>query len=564
MKKQLLYIAGFLVLNACTELDLSPLAEGSSENWYSNEIEVTMALSDLYREVFWTMDDDAWTDDWTSRDATTPITNATINGEWGTVGTLWTNSYKAIARANTILKNLNRIEGVVPEQTLQRFEGEARFIRASMYARLTAHFGDIVYYEGILDLDEAFTQARTDKEVVLQAIYNDYDVAIAQLPERYGAAELQRATKGAALALKARIALYNEDWQIAADAARACMDLGVYSLYSDYAAMFRSTNKNTSESIFAIPRSVELNTALGSDYPVRATITRNAGGWSAYNPSWDLFCAFLCEDGLPIDESPLFDPHDPFVNRDPRCSATIVPFGSSHLGFIYEPHPDSLRILNLNSGKYQTNNDSRGTIQWASWNGLVWKKGVDEDWSDDRQTDPELKVVRYADVLLMYAEARIELNQIDQSVLDAINAVRARAYAVDAADTGSYPAVSSTDQTELRRIVRNERRMELALEGLRYMDIIRWRLADKVLNQNIYGMLDVTELRTKVVQQGLWFFPEIPPIDEDGIADFSTMYGDGLIKLLADRSFDASKQYLWPIPTKEILINSNMRQNPNY
>lgn len=564
MKKHIIYLFGFLLFGSCAELDVNPLSEGSSENWYSNETEVTMALNDLYREVFWFSDDDAWTDDWTSRGATTPITNGTINGEWGTVNTLWTNAYKAIARANTVLLNLDRVQGTVPQETLERFEGEARFIRASMYANLINHFGDVVYYEDILDLEVAFTKSRTDKATVLQAIYDDYDVAIAQLPASYGASELQRASKGAALALKARVALYQGDWQIAADAARACMDLGVYGLYPDFGELFLPETKNSEESIFAIPRSVELDVALGSNYPVRATITRNAGGWSAYNPSWELLTAYLCTDGLPIDESPLFDPHDPFLNRDPRLAETIVPFGVPHLGFIYQPHPDSLQVMNLNAGKVQTNNDSRGTIQWASWNGLVWKKGVNEDWSDDRLTDPEKKIIRFADVLLMYAEAKIELGDIDQSVLDAINRVRARAYQVDPEDTANYPAVTSMDQTELRKVVRLERRMEFALESLRYMDIIRWGLADKVLNQDIYGMLDVAELREKVIAENLWFFPEVPSVDEDGVADFTPLYDQGLIKLLADRSFDASRQYLWPVPTKEILINGNMRQNPGY
>jgi hypothetical protein len=523
-----------------------------------------MALNDLYREVFWFSDDDAWTDDWTSRGATTPITNGTINGEWGTVNTLWTNAYKAIARANTVLQNLDRIEGSVPQETIARFEGEARFIRAGMYAKLVNHFGDVVFYEDILDLEDAFTRSRSEKSTVLQAIYDDYDVAIAQLPVSYGASELQRATKGAALALKARVALYQEDWQIAADAAKACMDLGVYSLYPDFGELFLPDNKNSEEAIFAIPRSVELDVTLGASYPVRATITRNAGGWSAYNPSWELLCAYLCTDGLPIDESPLFDPQDPFANRDPRLAETIVPFGQAHLGFIYQPHPDSLQVMNLNTGKRQTNNDSRGTIQWASWNGLVWKKGVNEDWSDDRLTDPEKKIIRYADVLLMYAEASIELNNIDQSVLDAINQVRARAYQVAVEETDRYPAVTTTDQSALRQAVRLERRMEFALENLRYMDIIRWGLAEKVLNNDIYGMLDVAELREKVVARDLWFFPETPPVDEDGVADFTPMYEKGLIKLLADRNFDAGRQYLWPIPTKEILINGNMRQNSGY
>jgi hypothetical protein len=165
----------------------------------------------------------------------------------------------------------------------------------------------------------------------------------------------------------------------------------------------------------------------------------------------------------------------------------------------------------------------------------------------------------------MYAEASIELGQIDQSVLDAINMVRARAYKVSIDQTGDYPAVTTTDQAELRKALRIERRMEFVWEGLRYMDLIRWKLAEKALTTTIFGMLDPADLQSTVIPQGLWFWSETPQIDEDGIADFTPMFDAGFCKILAIRKFDASKQYLWPIPSKEILINENLKpQNPGY
>jgi hypothetical protein len=156
------------------------------------------------------------------------------------------------------------------------------------------------------------------------------------------------------------------------------------------------------------------------------------------------------------------------------------------------------------------------------------------------------------------------LGEIDQTMLDAsVNKVRARAYKVAVTDKTKYPAVTSTDKAVVRKAVRIERRMELVLEGRRYEDLIRWKLADKLLSKDMYGMLDPADLRTKVVNKGLWFFPETPQIDEDGDADFETMYNVGLVKLCAVRNFP-SHQYLWPIPTKEILINSNLSQNQGY
>jgi len=562
--KILILLACILSLNSCSDLDLNPLSEGSSANWYSNESEIKMAVNDLYRKVFWTLDDDFWTDDWSYRETLTPITNATINGEWSTLQTWWANSYKCIARANTILSNLQLNKGGLPQAILDQYIAEARFVRAAQYAKLISHWGDVIYFTDKIDLDESFSMEKTDKEIILQSVYEDYDFAASKLPLSYGTSENMRATKGAALAMKARIALYFEDWAICRDAAKACIDLGVYDLYPDFSELFLSKTKNTQETIFSIPQSVELNSYF--DQNCKDYVTRNTGaGWAAKNPSWDLFCAFLCTDGLPIDESPLFNPREPFENRDPRCTATIVEFQTPHLGFMFQPHPDSLVVWNFNTGKYQKNNDTRANAQYAAYAGMMWKKRVDEDWADDYLVGFEIHVVRYADVLLMYAESEIELGEINQEMLDAtINKVRARAYKVDVSDKEQYPAVNVATQADLRRSLRIERRMELAWEGVRYMDIIRWKLAEKVLNTGIYGMLDVAELREKIVNQDLWFFPQVPPIDEDGVVDFTPMYNAGLVKKFAQRSFDKTRQYLWPIPSKEIIINSNLQQNTGY
>lgn len=563
MKNIIIVFLTLVFLSACTELELNPLSEGSSETWYSNEKEITMALNDLYQEYAWQKDPESNADDYTYRTGLTDITAGTINGESAIVKTFWQNYYKAISRANTILINLAENKANLPQAVVDKYSAEARFVRAANYAGLITHFGDVVYFTEILDLDQAFSMAKTPKNEILNSIYDDYDFAYNNLPETYGSSGFTRATKGAAMALKARIALYMGDWVIARDAAKAVMDLGLYTLHQDFAELFLSSTKNSSESIFLLPRSVELGVYLDRNV-TRYAISRNAGGYASRDPSWDLLFAFLCEDGLPVDESPLFDPRDPFKNRDPRLTETIVPFDTPHLGIMYSPHPDSLTSYNFTTGQSQKNNDNRVNNQYGSFNGLIWKKGIDEDWSDDLNADPDNVIVRYADVLLMYAEAKIELNEIDESVLNAINMVRARAYGVDVNATTEYPAVTETDQAELRKILRIERRMELAYENLRYMDIIRWGLAEKVLNYDNYGMLNPDELKEKIVATGLWFFPETPEIDEDGVVNLQPIYEKGLIRLLSDRSFDASKQYLWPIPSKEILINSNLKQNPGY
>lgn len=561
-KLLLLFLSGFIFFSSCTDLNLNPLSEGSSETWYSNESEITMALNDLYREVFWPRDGDDWTDDWTQRDATTAITNGTLNGADGTINTWWTNSYKCIARANIILMNLEKSKDKFPQATLDKFAAEARFVRAAQYAMLISHYGDVVYFTGILELEESFTLGKTDQRVILPSIYADYDFAASKLPVSYSSTQNMHATQGAALAMKARIALFYKDYAIARDAAKACMDLNAYELHADYSTLFLSKTKNPKELVFGLPRSVVLNVSIGD---TKNWISRNAGGWGGVAaPSWELLCAYLCTDGLPIDESPLFNPRLPFKNRDPRCTASIVEFQIPWLGFMYQPHPDSLNVMNYKTGVKVKNNDTRSNAAFASFNALMWKKGIDEDWSDDFKAENGIFLMRYADVLLMYAEAKIELNEIDQALLDAtINKVRARAYKVAVSDITRFPAVTTTDQTIARKALRIERRMEFAFENRRYEDIIRWKLAEKVLNRNIYGMLDVADLRTKVINPGLWFFPQIPEIDGDGTAIFEPMYNAGLIKRLAVRSY-TDKQYLWPIPNKEVLINPNLKQNDGY
>ncbi len=423
--KRLFYIIFFSgLVFSCKNLDLNPLSEGSSENWYTTSSELEMAAAYLYNIEFWGQEllrsststnpndgyymewTDTYSDDWTARGTLSSITGGTINGQTGTVTLTWQYAYKCISAANRIIASLDKAEGNVSEDNLKQFEAKARFARAAQFAKLIFLYGDVPYYSGTLTIEEAFATGRTSKAEILPKIYEDYDFAAEVLPEKYGDSELMYPTKGAALAMKARIALYMGDWNIAKEAAQACMNLGLYELYPDYYTLFLSKTKNPKENVFAIPRSVELGIYLPPAGRAKEPLLRLAGGFNNGGPSWDLLCSYLCTDGLPIDESPLFDPHQPFKNRDPRCAASIVEFGTRWLGFQYQPHPDSLKVKNYNSGLMQDNKDSRGFDQYCSYNALVWKKKIDEDWID-LLTDPDNRIIRYADVLLIYAEAKL-------------------------------------------------------------------------------------------------------------------------------------------------------------
>lgn len=555
-----------LFFTGCQNLDLNPLSEGSTENWFANENEFVMALNDLYRPALWYWEanrmfhTDRFTDDWNQREYLYDWVAGTITSETSMVETCWSNTYKGVTRANTILTNVERArqEGSIPEATLLRYEGEASFFRAVFYSFLVFLWGDVPYYTEYLTIDEAFKMGRTDKNIVLEQIYRDFDNAIENLPPSYSG--LQRVTKGAAYAFKARTAIWMLDWETAATAAKNCMDLNMYSLHSDFSDLFLSKTSSSPELIFTLPHSKEI---MNDENSTANLYTRLAGGNATAQPSLELFLAFTCTDGLPIDESPLFSLQNPFQNRDPRCSATLVEFGTSHLGFIYDP--GARQVRNLTTEAMVANQDSKLVQQYAAYNGMALKKGVDEEWIDDKATDADTKIMRYADVLLMYAEAKMELKEIDNTVLDAINMVRARAYGVNPSWTSSYPAVTETDQNKLRTIIRTERRMELAWENRRWFDLIRWRLAEVAITRPVYA-LPATEAGLQAnIDSGDYFFPKgvIPDVDENGLVDLSKVYETGKIRIVVPRDF-TNRQYLLPIPAKDVLINDNLIQNDGY
>lgn len=553
----------FLMMTGCQRLDLNPLSEGSSENWYKNEEEITLALNELYRGVLWYAEGyrlfvtDRFTDDWNQRDYLYDWVAGSITGEWNDTRHTWLNTYKGIARANTILNSLDNAAENLTEERLNQLRGEASFFRASFYSYLIFLYGDVPLVTEYMTIEEGFATGRTDKNVVLEQIYRDYDVAIEYLPVSH--IGVQRVTKGAAYAFKARVALWMSDYPTAKDAAKACIDLGVYSLHPDYGELFQPTLSTSPELIFTIPRSRELE---GAGASVNSMITRNAGGNATAQPSWELFASYTCTDGLPIDQSPLFDRKNPFANRDPRCAETFVEFGTPHLGFIYDP--GAAQVMNLSTGEMVTNRDALLNDQFAAYNGMCLKKGVNQDWATYRETDMDIKIMRYADVLLMYAEAKIELNEIDGSTLEAINLVRSRAYKVSHTQIARYPAVTETDQVRLRKILRMERRVELAWENKRWFDLIRWRLAEVAMVRPVYAL----PLRAGLIENinnGDYFFPQgaLPEIDDNGLVDFSAMHATGKIRAVVPRSF-SSRQYLFPLPSREVMINDNIDQNPGY
>ncbi|EON74688.1 putative outer membrane protein probably involved in nutrient binding protein [Lunatimonas lonarensis] len=551
-----------LLFGACAELDLAPKTAISSENFFRNEAELQIGLNSLYQINLWKIDLDYWTDDEHHRGAgpaINDISTANLNSESGLSGAYWRDLYDGVKRANTLLEEMEQVKSTINPAVYDRIEGEARAIRAYFYGILMTKFGDVPLITSRLPLNEALTIIRTDKQTVKSFVYSELDAAAAKLP----ANTENRVSKGFALGIKARFALYEGDFAIARDAAKAVIDLGIYSLDPDFRNLFLRSGSNSPELIYFVPMSVEFGVNFGNT-PTRDYIPRNAGGFGAALPTFEALHVFECSDGLTVSESPLYNPHRPFENRDPRLTQTIVEFGTPWLGYVLQPHPDSLRTMSVATGQMITNNDTRGVAIFASFTGMLWKKGIEQRWADaPRLADPNLIILRYADVLLMYAESLIELNENLTEARNAINRVRARAYGVSVDQISLYPALTENDQNSLRIRLRRERRVELMREGLRYQDVIRWRVAKKALDRIVLGLPQPIDQ-----DRNQWPFNNIilPIIDNDGVVD---MRADELIsrnfaRQLQDYDFDEDRMYLWPIPATDRLLNNQLTQNPNY
>ena len=494
-----------------------------------------------------------------------------------------------------ILNNMDNARAMgVSEASITQYEGEAYFYIGYAYGMLAFHWGDAILDKTGMTLDEAYTISRSSKADVLAYSYECFDKAAERLPTSYPG--IQRATKGAALAFKARIALRNGDYETAATAANACMDLNVYKLHSNYRDLF--TASWSDEWIFFFRGDVTLKKYYWAGSDVLNCITRLSGGWGGVAaPSYELVCAYPCIDGKPIDESPLYNPKDFFENRDPRLAMTIVPFATAHnksvldgtydpkdyvwLGYEYSPAPNRTTVLRASDEAQVGNTDSKARAEHAAYNGLCFKKFIDESFLENGRAGAPTTYpyLRYGDVLLMYAEAMIELDRCTQEVLDAtINQLRERAYA----GTGlTYPRVIVGSQSAMRTVLRTERFIELAWEGHRYADLIRWKLAEKVYNTPSYFLRrawsgsaswsgdesTVSAEYRQLIQNwkdGNYPIGGVPQIDENGIADLSYMVNAGYIVVASERKFDAGRDYLWPVPAADRLINDNLDQNPKW
>ncbi len=535
-------------------LDKNPLSGPSDETFFTNQEELLLAVNGLYKYAAYAPLDnmplnlsvDNGTDiGWDRNNSALQSLgkgNQDSNNDYAKV--IWTEAYNVIAKCNFILDNIHKVEHNTTPAIFARSVAEARFIRAYTYNYLTDYFGDVPLVTKMLALDDAQI-ARTPKAEVVDYILSELTASAADLSLSYSGTDVGRASRGAALAIKARTALYNGRWADAAEAARAVMDLKIYTLHTNFGALFSYAGQNSSEIIWAFQYLRASKTKTHST--PNNLLSRNGQGFSNKVPSQSLVDVYPCTDGLNIDESPLFDPQHPYNNRDPRLGFTIALPGSVFFNYQFETHRDSLKCWNYNT-TIPTRVDNQDAINaFATFTGYCWRKYVDLEDKIDR-TNSELNVIqiRYAEILLIYAEAKNELNQLDQSAYDAINLVRNR-------PSVNMPSIAIGQTTALfRSLVRKERLYELAMEGFRLSDLRRWQIAEKAMTGNFYGR----------VQRGL--VAAAPQIDENGLTDYTAVPNRGDMRVIEVRTFNKNRDYLWPIPNIETLTNTKLIQNPNY
>jgi len=510
MKKIVHLIIISLLIASCSEdfLDRTNPNELSDQVFWGSLKDAEMAIMGCYDGLQSYFDCDPWswgilrTDhmsdngylDWGSwmpggavaRGRVSPVYN------WGNAhGVIWEKSYSVIGRTNRVIANVPQMaeDGLIDQADADRIVAEARFIRAMVYLYMTVTIRDVPLVKTPLTIEEA-NLGKTQKDEIVSFIISDVENSYQDLPQATSGGDWPRASQGAALALLARINLWHGNYGEAASYAQQVIDMGQYALYPSYDDLFRPENEQNEEVVFAVSfirgpedRGFQYHGSWGTNPPAAVSALSNLAN------------DFYCTDGLPIDESPLYDPVDLNANRDPRLHTTVIVQGDTWRG-------DSLTEPPL-GGK--TSVEPRKFV---------------EEWNNENHfdKDQDFYVIRYAHVLLMRAEALAQQDQNPGEVIQLINQIRDR--------VGMPHVQGNPNGSDLLDIVKHERRVETAFEGLRWFDIRRWG----IFKERAYDYYMEVEAPT---------------------------YG------LADRQW-SDKLMVWPIPQNELDVVEALEQHDEW
>lgn len=531
MKNSIYLIFLVFLLVGCEDyLDKTDPTATNFEEFFNDEGDLTRVIYSSYRDVFTHNSDqrtlfymqDGKSDNAFSRvesDYHQHIANGSFNSNSREFEYYYTLHMKHLGRLNVFIDNID-IPYVEDETVREEYKNVLEALRFWHYFILTNRWGDVPFTLEPADLVEAVKDA-TPKKEILDYLFSNFEEIAGGLSETEYTSDKYMFNKYSFKALVMRYALYNEKFELAAKLAKEIMDSGHYQLYPDYAALFNyEADSENKEFIMHF----DMESHSGGTYSFRdlGPHFRTGNGESYLVPIKSLVDAYWTLQGDPIDDSPLYSKEEyelnPNLNRDPRYEMSIMGNGDVFYG-------DTIDIYNPNNPMYYEK-------ERASASGYWFRKFVDEDDAFKGSGKMDFPLLRYAEVLLTYAEAKIMLNDIDALTKENINKIRARAgLDMDFADV-TLPKYSAYSQQGWIDLIRNERRIELAAEGLRYDDIIRWRTAEVVLNKPAYG-------------------------------DTRKVNGQLESIKIEDRSFRLHN-YIWPFHESSIRVNPGLKQNPGY
>jgi len=483
----------------------------------------------------------------------------------------WGPSYSRIRQTNIFLSHIDAAG--FDDALKRRMKGEAFFLRAYFYHNLMRMYGGVPLITKVYGLNEDYAVARNSFKETVDFIAANADSAAALLPLSYSGTDLGRATKGAALALKARVLLYAASdlynlnpsdstftgyttpqdrvalWRAAKNAAKAVMDLGIYGLFRPSPANPQEAAQNYG-ALFLQQMSAEvilsrffLSTRDDGYNPGLHNGPNGFHTWGGNTPIQNLVDDYRMADGSKFDWSNPVEAAAPYANRDPRFYASIAYDGAS-----WRTRPDDVknldplgtiqtfRALTLTGGSVVAGLDTRDSPveNWnGAYSGYYLRKFIDPS-INAQFTKEQVPWIffRYAEVLLNYAEASIELNEVGDA-LTALNQIRRRA--------GMPDLVAGPD---LRDEYRNERRVEMAFEEQRFFDTRRWMIAPQVLNKDALG-INIFADATSPTDRSTW-----------------TNYRYELHSIQR-RAWD-NKMYFMPIRLDELNRNPLLSQNPGF
>lgn len=526
-----------LTMTGCSDfLEREPLTALSPTTFWNTEDDLRLGLNKLYEQM-----NISYQEDNRSADTFAASANEISSGTYVAPNTdaTWDKCYQMIRITNDFLENYEKAD--VTNEVKNRYAGEARFFRAYYYYQLVTRFGGVPLITKTLDMNAPeLTQTKADKAEIWNLILEDLQFAATNIPPKSQmTADVGRITQGAAYVFLGRAALYagthykfhtgsnyNTYLQIAKDAAKAVMDSQEYDLYPDYRNLYLYAGIDCDEHILTY----RYSEANGTFNPIPRYIINDFD----CEPTKYMADNFLCKDGLPITKSIYTVEYLPagqeFENRDPRMALTLWRPGDDYNGSPFLP-----------------------SLFSQTRTGYMFKKyGVESAYNyEPTAVYVNNILIRYAEVLLIYAEATYELNEAisDEDLNISINLLRRRFQG----DPNQLPDLTNAFVQQhglnMREEIRRERRSEMSGEALRYDDIIRWKIAETELPKAILGIkFDASA------------YPEIVAgidvvLDEEGFI---------VIQSAESRTFDPDKNYLYPIPLREISLNPNLKQNPGW